>query len=107
MTDGLYPFACVDDGTQLRTLAAERYVEVRLAFGARNRRAVRLEKFDLVLDPETRGRWASYGFATGAVRRVRRDSARMARDRVTPRGTHGTGTQTARVPRTRISARLG
>ena len=67
VTDGLYPFACVNNGTQLRTLAAERYVEVRLAFGAETDERFDWTRFDLVLDPESKadckdGGWADYGF---------------------------------------------
>jgi hypothetical protein len=67
VTDGLYPFACVNNGTQLRTVAAERYVEVRLAFGAETDERFDWTRFDLVLDPESKadckdGGWADYGF---------------------------------------------
>ena len=67
VTDGLYPFACVNDGTQQRTIPAERYVEVRLAFGAETDERFDWTRFDLVLDPETKadckdGGWADYGF---------------------------------------------
>jgi hypothetical protein len=67
VTDGLYPFACVNNRTQLRTLAAERYVEVRLAFGAETDERFDWTRFDLVQDPETKadckdGGWADYGF---------------------------------------------
>ena len=67
MTDGLYPFVCVINETKLRTLAAERYVEVRLAFGAETDERFDWTRFDLVHDPETKadckdGGWADYGF---------------------------------------------
>ncbi len=67
VTDGLYPFACVNNATRLRTVAAERYVEVRLAFGGETDERFDWTRFDLVLDPETKadckdGGWADYGF---------------------------------------------
>jgi hypothetical protein len=67
VTDGLYPFACLNNETRLRTVAAERYVEVRLAFGAEADERFDWTRFDLVLDPETKadckdGGWADYGF---------------------------------------------
>ena len=67
VTDGLYPFACVNNATPLRTIPAERYVEVRLAFGAETDERFDWTRFDLVLDPETKadckdGGWADYGF---------------------------------------------
>ena len=34
ITDGLYPFVCVNNSTTSRTIAAREYVEVRLTFGA-------------------------------------------------------------------------
>jgi hypothetical protein len=67
VTDGLYPFVCVNNETRLRTVAAERYVEVRLAFGAEADERFDWTRFDLVLDPKTKadckdGGWADYGF---------------------------------------------
>ena len=67
VTDGLYPFVCVNNETKLRTLAAERYVEVRLAFGAETEEQFAWTRFDLVHDPESKadckdGGWADYGF---------------------------------------------
>ncbi len=67
VTDGLYPFVCVNNETKLRTLAAERYVEVRLAFGAETDERFDWTRFDLVHDPESKadckdGGWADYGF---------------------------------------------
>jgi len=67
VTDGLYPFVCINDATRLRTVAAEHYVEVRLAFGAETDERFDWTRFDLVLDPETKADckdagWADYGF---------------------------------------------
>ena len=67
VTDGLYPFACVNNATQLRTVTAERFVEVRLAFGGETDERFDWTRFDLVLDPETKadcvdGGWVDYGF---------------------------------------------
>jgi hypothetical protein len=67
VTDGLYPFVCVNNETRLRTVAAAHYVEVRLAFGAEADERFDWTRFDLVLDPETKadckdGGWAGYGF---------------------------------------------
>lgn len=67
VTDGLYPFVCLNDETRLRTIVAERFVEVRLAFGAETDERFDWTRFDLVLDPETKADckdagWADYGF---------------------------------------------
>jgi hypothetical protein len=67
VTDGLYPFVCLNNASRLRTVAAERYVEVRLAFGAEAEERFDWTRFDLILDPQTKadcwdGSWADYGF---------------------------------------------
>jgi len=67
VTDGLYPFVCLNDETRLRTVVAERFVEVRLAFGGETDERFDWTRFDLVVDPETKadckdGGWAAYGF---------------------------------------------
>ena len=67
VTDGLYPFGCVNNATQLRTVIAERFVEVRLAFGGETDERFDWTRFDLVVDPETKadckdGGWEAYGF---------------------------------------------
>jgi hypothetical protein len=67
VTDGLYPFRCVNNGTYEIPFDAEGYVEVRLAFGAEADERFDWTRFDLVHDPETKadckdGGWADYGF---------------------------------------------
>ena len=67
VTDGLYPFVCLNGATRLQTVAAERYVEVRLAFGAETDERFDWTRFDLIIDPETKadckdGGWVDYGF---------------------------------------------
>jgi len=67
VTDGLYPFTCVNNVTQRKTVAATDYVEVRLAFSAATEEQFAWTRFDLVHDPESKadckdGGWADYGF---------------------------------------------
>lgn len=67
VTDGLYPWVCLNDETRLRTVVAERFVEVRLAFGGETDERFDWTRFDLVLDPATKadckdGGWEEYRF---------------------------------------------
>jgi hypothetical protein len=64
--DGLYPFVCVNNSTELETLYANQYVEVRMVFGAERDERFDWTRFD-VLDAQARddcmdGGWEAYGF---------------------------------------------
>ena len=43
ITDGLYPFVCVNNATVIKTLTASEYVEVRMVFGAETDERFRLD----------------------------------------------------------------
>jgi hypothetical protein len=64
ITDGLYPFTCVNNSQVRKSLYADEYVEIRMVFGAE-----RDERFDWTrLDVGTKtscknGGWEAYGFA--------------------------------------------
>lgn len=68
ITDGLYPFTCVNNSTGEVTVSANEYVEVRMVFGAEED-----ERFDwtyvgVVSDPSSKddckdGGWAAFGFS--------------------------------------------
>jgi hypothetical protein len=68
VTDGLYPYFCVNNGIDTRTIEADAYVEVRLAFGAESDERFDWTRFDVLPnDPHTRaecknGGWATFGF---------------------------------------------
>lgn len=67
VTDGLYPFQCLNNATSLRTIAATEYVEVRLAFGAESDERFDWMRFDVVRDPQAKADcvgdgWDAFGF---------------------------------------------
>lgn len=47
VTDGLYPFVCVNNSTATRTITANQYVEVRMVFGAENDERFDWTRFDV------------------------------------------------------------
>jgi len=66
VTDGLWPFVCTNNSTELRTLSAGRYVDVRLAFGAEGDERFNWTRF-YVLSPDNKdqcrdGDWQALGF---------------------------------------------
>jgi hypothetical protein len=65
--DGLYPFVCVNNSTDIRTLYADSYVEVRMVFGAERDERFDWTRFDVLSDAQARedcmdGGWEAYGF---------------------------------------------
>ena len=67
VTDGLYPFVCVNNSTAERTLQANEYVEVRMVFGAEADERFDWTRFDVLPDAQTGadcadGGWAAFGF---------------------------------------------
>lgn len=66
ITDGLWPFVCVNNSTQTRTLNAIGYVEVRMVFGAE-----RDERFDWTrFDVEPLATFSCEGFLPPADRAI-------------------------------------
>lgn len=63
ITDGLYPYTCVNNSTTMRTLFADGYVEVRMVFGAERDERFDWTRFD-VGGKETcmDGGWQQFGF---------------------------------------------
>lgn len=67
VTDGLYPYVCVNNSTSIRTISANQYVEVRMAFGAESDERFDWTRFDVLPDAQTKdecknGGWAYFGF---------------------------------------------
>lgn len=67
VTDGLYPFECVNNSTEVITLEADAYVEVRMVFGAESDERFEWTRFDVLPDAQTGedcmdGGWEAYGF---------------------------------------------
>lgn len=65
--EGLYAFQCVNNNTVERTLTAEEYVEIRLAFGAEGDERFDWERVDVLADAQTKddckdGGWEDFGF---------------------------------------------
>lgn len=70
VTDGLYPFVCVNNNTAYRTLLANEYVEVRMVFGAETDERFDWTRFDVLAEPTPpvpteidqckKGGWMSY-----------------------------------------------
>ncbi len=68
VTDGLYPFTCVNNSTATVTLQADEYVEVRMVFGAEKDERFDWTRFEVLPDASDKadcfdGGWADYGFA--------------------------------------------
>jgi hypothetical protein len=67
VTDGLYPYECVNNSTEVVTLQADEYVEVRMVFGAESDERFEWTRFDVLPDAQTGedcmdGGWEAYGF---------------------------------------------
>ncbi len=68
ITDGLYPYVCVNNTTAMQTIEADEYVEVRMVFGAESDERFDWTRFDVLPDVETRdqcqdGGWEAFGFS--------------------------------------------
>lgn len=68
VTDGLYPFFCVNNSTRTETIEASEYVEVRMVFGAETDERFDWTRFDVLPDASDKadcsdGGWATFGFA--------------------------------------------
>jgi hypothetical protein len=65
--EGLYSYVCVNNNTLERTLTADEYVEIRLAFGAETDERFDWERVDVLADAQTKddckdGGWDDFGF---------------------------------------------
>lgn len=68
VTDGLYPYTCVNNSTTDLDLSASAYVEVRMVFGAESDERFDWTRFEVLPDAQTSadckdGGWEAYGFA--------------------------------------------
>ena len=64
VTDGLYPFICVNDSTDTMTLTADEYVEIRMVFGAESDERfdwTRVEVLQPTVDDCMDGGWMTFG----------------------------------------------
>lgn len=50
VTDGLYPFFCLNNNNSIRTIRAKRYVEVRMVFGAESDERFDWTRFDVLYE---------------------------------------------------------
>lgn len=69
ITDGLYPFVCVNNSTSTATIGANEYVEVRMVFGAETDERFDWTRFEVEVAPDVSskaqckdGAWAAFGF---------------------------------------------
>lgn len=67
ITDGLYPYTCVKNSTEIETITANEYVEVRMVFGAEEDERFDWTRFDVLSDATEKsdcfkGGWEDYGF---------------------------------------------
>ena len=67
VTDGLYPYVCLNNDTATRTIVADEYVEVRMVFGAETDERFDWTRFEVLSDPQSKedckdGGWEQYGF---------------------------------------------
>jgi hypothetical protein len=67
VTDGLYPYTCVNNSTKLVTLKAQEYVEVRMVFGAEADERFDWTRFEVLPDAQTKadckkGGWREFDF---------------------------------------------
>lgn len=63
ITDGLYPFVCVNNSTSTATIGAKEYVEVRMVFGAEGDERFDWTRFEVTSKTECKdGAWATLGF---------------------------------------------
>jgi hypothetical protein len=68
ITDGLYPFVCVNNSTATRTFTANEYVEIRMVFGAEEDERFNWTRVDVIPSPATKddcmkGGWEAFGFS--------------------------------------------
>ena len=67
VTDGLYPYVCLNNDTATRTIVANEYVEVRMVFGAETDVRFDWTRFEVLSDAQSKedckdGGWEQYGF---------------------------------------------
>ena len=67
VTDGLYPYVCLNNDTATRTIVADEYVEVRMVFGAETDERFDWTRFEVLSDAQSKedckdGGWEQYGF---------------------------------------------
>ena len=67
ITDGLYPFYCVNNNTRVKTIFADGYVEVRMVFGAESDERFTWTRFEVLPDAASKEDcfgegWRAYGF---------------------------------------------
>jgi hypothetical protein len=68
VTDGLYPFTCVNNSSSILQIDADAYAEVRMVFGAEGDERFDWTRFDVLPDAQSKadcndGGWEAYGFA--------------------------------------------
>lgn len=68
ITDGLYPYTCVNNSTSDLEIEANEYVEVRMVFGAETDERFDWTRFDVIPDVQTKdqckdGGWEAFGFS--------------------------------------------
>lgn len=68
VTDGRYPYICVNNSTATFTVEAQEYIEIRMVFGAEADERFDWTRVDVLPDAQTKddcknGGWANYGFA--------------------------------------------
>ncbi len=63
VTDGLYPFTCVNDSTETEVLHANDYVEIRMVFGAERDERFDWTRVDVVSKANCKdGGWMDFGY---------------------------------------------
>jgi len=63
ITDGLYPYQCVNNSTTTVTLYANEYVEVRMVFGAEKDERFDWTRVDVIPGPQTKDECMNSGYA--------------------------------------------
>jgi len=64
ITDGLYPYWCVNNSTHAETIMANEYVEVRMVFGAETDERFDWTRFDVIPAPLTKADCKNGGWET-------------------------------------------
>lgn len=67
VTDGLYPYTCVNNESETLTILANEYVEVRMVFGAEEDERFDWTRFEVLPDAQAKddcknGGWEAFGF---------------------------------------------
>lgn len=63
ITDGLYPYYCVNNSTRTETIEANEYVEVRMVFGAEKDERFDWTRFDVLQDVQDKEQCKNGGFS--------------------------------------------